>query len=61
MKYNTITTQIPLDPKNIKYIWKQPVKIEITDEDGKIHTYDLIKLLDGLTKLAEINETTKGK
>ena len=63
---NSISMMIPKDPEFIKYIWKQPVEIEITDKDVEIHTYSLIKILDGLTKLTknkvleQINELTKG-
>lgn len=39
--------------KPTKIIWGFPDIVEMTDNDGKIHTYSIIELLDGLKTLAQ--------
>lgn len=41
------------NPKPTKIIWESPDKVEMKDEDGDVHTYSIIKILDGLTVLAD--------
>ena len=36
-----------------KIVYGYPDLIEMTDKDGKIHTYSIIELLDGLKALAK--------
>ena len=39
--------------KPTKIIFGYPDIVEMTDKDGKIHTYSIIELLDGLKALAQ--------
>ena len=34
-----------------KIIYNLPTILEITDDDGNVHTYSIIDLLDGLTEM----------
>ena len=35
-----------------KIVWGFPDTLEMTDKDGKVHTYSIIELLDGLVAVA---------
>ena len=50
-KYNEIGMRID-QPKPTKIIWDSPDVVEMTNEDGTVHTYSIIEILDGLTALA---------
>lgn len=39
-------------PKPTKIIWGYPDIVEMTDKDGKIHTYSIIEILDALQDYA---------
>ena len=51
-KYRELTMRIN-EPQATKIIWGYPDMVEMTDKDGKIHTYSIIELLDGLKILAQ--------
>lgn len=51
-KYAELRTYIK-DPRPNKIFWGYPDTVEMTDKDGKIHTYSIIELLDGLKALAQ--------
>lgn len=42
--------------KPTKIIWGYPDTVEMTDKDGKIHTYSIIELLDGLQRIARAGQ-----
>jgi len=54
-KYNEVGTIIN-KIKPTKIIWEYPDIVEMTDKDGKIHTYSIIELLDGLQRLARTEQ-----
>lgn len=37
--------------------WNLPVILEMEDEQGVIHKYSLVEILDGLTRLAKRNKS----
>ena len=41
-------------PTNIR--WNMPVVLTMEDDNGKLHEYNLIEILDGLTRLARRNK-----
>lgn len=51
-KYSTLCTKLD-KPISTKIIWGYPDIVEMTDKDGKVHTYSIIELLDGLKALAK--------
>lgn len=51
-KYKELHTSIN-EAKPTKIIWGYPDIVEMTDKDGKVHTYSIIELLDGLKALAQ--------
>lgn len=53
--YNKLCTNIN-EAKPTKIIWGYPDTVEMTDKDGKIHTYSIIELLDGLQRLARAEQ-----
>lgn len=57
-KYNELGTRIN-EPKATKIIWGYPDIVEMTDKDGKVHTYSIIELLDGIKAFADWFEETK--
>lgn len=54
-KYNELGMRIN-EPKPTKIFWGWPDTVEMTDKDGKIHTYSIIELLDGLQRLARTEQ-----
>jgi len=54
-KYNELGMRIN-EPIPTKIIWGWPDTVEMTDKDGKIHTYSIIELLDGLQRLARTEQ-----
>lgn len=57
-KYNELRTRIN-ETKPNKIVWGYPDIVEMTDKDGKIHTYSIIELLDGLQRLAQAAQKDK--
>lgn len=54
-KYKELRMNIN-EPRATKIIWGYPDTVEMTDKDGKIHTYSIIELLDGLQRLARAEQ-----
>lgn len=54
-KYNILGMRIN-EQRPSKIIWEYPDTVEMTDKDGKIHTYSIIELLDGLQRLARAEQ-----
>ncbi len=54
-KYKELRTSIN-EARPTKIIWGYPDIVEMTDKDGKIHTYSIIELLDGLQRLARAEQ-----
>ena len=54
-KYKELITRIN-EPQATKIIWGYPDIVEMTDKEGKIHTYSIIELLDGLQRLARAEQ-----
>lgn len=54
-KYNVLGVRIN-EPQATKIIWGYPDTIEMTDKNGKIHTYSIIELLDGLQRIARVEQ-----
>lgn len=57
-KYQELRTSIN-EAKPTKIIWGYPDVVEMTDKDGKVHTYSIIELLDGIKAFADWFKETK--
>ena len=44
------------EAKPTKIIWGYPDVVEMTDKNGKVHTYSIIELLDGLQRIARTEQ-----
>ena len=58
VKYNEVGMRIN-EAKPTKIVWGFPDTVEMTDKDGKIHTYSIIELLDGIKAFADWFKETK--
>lgn len=58
-KYTVLRTSINEVKQPTKIIWGYPDVVEMTDKDGKVHTYSIIELLDGIKAFADWFKETK--
>lgn len=54
-KYSELRMRIN-EAKPTKIIWGYPDVVEMTDKNGKVHTYSIIELLDGLQRIARTEQ-----
>lgn len=54
-KYNELSMRLN-EPIPTKIFWGYPDTVEMKDKDGKVHTYSIIELLDGLQRIARAEQ-----